>query len=89
MGRIVGADAVLGLEIVENLGIASAEQIGDEGVRACGRVVGRFRERVIAFEADVVAWALLKADLKGIIEGFGAETSEATKRAIELWEWAQ
>ena len=40
VGRIVGADAVLGFEIVENLGIASAEQIGDEGVRAGGGVVG-------------------------------------------------
>ena len=81
--RIVGADGVLEIEAIELLRIAEVEA-ADEGVEADRRIVGRFRKRVVPFEADVVVGALLKANLKRVIPGVGTKVREALEGAVEL-----
>src|SRR5579859_6092058 len=86
---IVGADGTLGFQIVVNLRDAGAEACGDKRVGAGGGIVDGFGESVIALKADVVALALLKADLHGMINCAGAEQREAAESADELRKWAQ
>src|SRR6516164_4775836 len=61
-GGIVGADGVLGAQVVELLRVAVVQET-NEGISACRRVVDRFSNRVVALQADVVAGALLEANL--------------------------
>ena len=84
MRGVIGADGIFGFQIVVDLGNAGAEAVGDERVRAGGRVVGGFREGVVAFKADVVTGAFLEADLERVVPSAGAETGESAESAVKL-----
>ena len=86
--RVVRADRVLEIEAIELLRIAEVEA-ADEGVEANRGVVGRFRKRVVPFEAEVVAGALLKANLQRLIPGVGTEVRQALEGAVKLRKRAE
>ncbi len=89
VGRIVCADGTLCLQVIQFLRIAGAETGGDKRVCTRGRIVDGLGERVVPFEADVLAWPLLETYLQRIVIGAGLQQGEPAKWAIKLRIGAQ
>ena len=80
---IVGADPVLGLQIVQQLRIIVLE-VANPGVPSCSGIIRRLGEGVVAFKADVVASALLEANLQRMVPGVGSQRRQPFEAAVKL-----
>ncbi len=63
---VVRTDPMLGLQIVQQLGIVEL-QIRQPRISSRRGIVGRLRERVVPLEADVVARPLLESNLQRVV----------------------
>jgi hypothetical protein len=84
VGGVIGADGIFGFEVVVDLRDSGAQAGGNERVCAGGRIVGGLRERIVAFEADVVARALLEAHLKRVVPRAGTEPRQPAEGTVKL-----
>src|SRR5678810_833434 len=80
---VVRTDPMLGLQIVQQLGIVKL-QIRQPRISSRRGIVGRLRERVVPLEADVVARSLLESNLQRVIPRGCNQARQTVKASREL-----